>query len=44
MSLLFVIGLGVYMIGDGVTKIANPGAYAMIGGGICVILAGFLPV
>lgn len=39
---LALVGLGVYMIGDGVTKLANPGAYAMIAGGICVIIAAFI--
>jgi hypothetical protein len=35
---LFWVGVGIYMIGDGVTKLANPGAYAMIAGGIVVII------
>lgn len=39
---LALVGLGIYMIGHGVTMITNPGAYAMIGGGICVVIAAFI--
>lgn len=35
-----LLGIGIYMIGRGVTAIANPGAYGMIAGGIiCVVAA-----
>lgn len=39
---LALCGVGIYMIGDGVTKLANPGAYAMIAGGIILIIAAFI--
>ncbi len=39
MPQLALIGIGVYMIGHGVCSLANPGAYGMIIGGICVIVA-----
>lgn len=42
MSQLGIIGLGAYMIGHGVCNLSNPGSYAMIGGGICVVLAAFI--
>lgn len=42
MSQLALVGLGIYMIGHGVCSLANPGAYAMIGGGIIFIIAAFI--
>lgn len=42
MSQLGLIGIGIYLIGHGVTALANPGGYAMIAGGICVILSAFI--
>jgi hypothetical protein len=42
MSQLALVGVGLYMIGHGVCNLANPGAYAMIAGGICIIIAAFI--
>lgn len=42
LSNLALVGLGIYMIGHGVCLITNPGSYAMIAGGICVIVAGLI--
>ncbi len=45
MSQLALVGIGIYLIyliGHGVTALNNPGAFAMIGGGICVIIAALI--
>ncbi len=42
MSQLALVGIGIYLIGHGVTALNNPGAFAMIGGGICVIVAALI--
>lgn len=42
MGQIGIVGLGVYLVGHGICNLTNPGSYAMIGGGIAVIISAFI--